>query len=62
MGGRKSFGADALIINSKMFAMLWLKKRFAVNLPKEPVAALVASGVGKRFVQRPGRLMRNGSL
>ena len=54
-GGRR-FGANALKVRGKIFAML-VRGEFVVKLPRERVAALVASGEGRHFATG-GRVMR----
>lgn len=54
----KGFGADALKVRGKIFAML-SQGRLVVKLPRLRVDALVASGDGERFdPRRDGRLMK----
>ncbi len=53
----KGFGASALKINDRIFAML-VGGRFVIKLPKERVDALVASGGGQRFDSGQGRPMK----
>jgi hypothetical protein len=54
----RGFGADALKMHGKIFAML-AGGRLVVKLPRQRVDALVASGEGERFdPRRDGRLMR----
>jgi hypothetical protein len=53
------FGADALKVNKKIFAMLASEQRFVVKLPRARVDALVAAGLGERFdPRRNGRVMK----
>lgn len=55
----KGFGADALKVRGKIFAML-SQGRLVVKLPRQRVDALVASGEGERFdPRRDGRVMKN---
>src|SRR5262245_52870462 len=57
-GARKGFGASALQVNGKIFAML-ANGRLVVKLPRQRVDALVAAGAGERFdPRRDGRLMK----
>ena len=56
--GRKGFGASALQVNGKIFALLSSRQQFVVKLPKQRVALLVASAVGKPFDPGHGRLMK----
>ena len=56
---KSGFGANALKINKKIFAMLASDDRFVVKLPRARVDALVAGGQGERFDPRHnGRAMR----
>jgi|KBSMisStaDraftv2_1062788.scaffolds.fasta_scaffold656504_1 hypothetical protein len=52
------FGAAALKVNEKIFAMVSSGGQFVVKLPKERVEALVASGAGERFDADRGRPMK----
>ena len=54
----KGFGSGALKVNGKIFAMSSLKGEFVVKLPKTRIDELLASGMGKRFEPRPGRVMK----
>src|SRR5579871_6393262 len=55
---KRTFGAAALRVHKKIFAML-VKGKLVVKLPKSRVDALVASGDGERFDPRgDGRLMK----
>ena len=56
--GKKGFGASALQVNGKIFAMLSSAGNFVVKLPKQRVEALEASGIGERFDPGHGRLMK----
>ena len=49
---QRGFGANALKVNKKIFAMLASDDRFVVKLPRARVDALVASGFGERFDPR----------
>ena len=51
------FGASALKVNNKIFAMLW-KGRLVVKLPRERVDTLIAAGDGQCFDPGHGRLMK----
>ncbi len=53
-----AFGASALKVNNKIFAMLSSRGEFVVKLPQQRVDALVAAGTGERFASGPGRLMK----
>lgn len=58
VGGRQPFGASALKVHGKVFAML-SSGRLTLKLPAERVTALLATGVGERFDPRhDGREMR----
>lgn len=48
-GGTKGFGAGALKVNGRIFAMVSSKAEFVVKLPKERVDQMVDSGKGERF-------------
>jgi hypothetical protein len=52
-----AFGADALKIDNRMFAML-VRGRLVVKLPRSVVHDLVASGAGTRFDANRGRPMK----
>jgi|ERR671930_732228 hypothetical protein len=54
---RRGFGADALKVNGRIFAML-SHDRLVVKLPRRRVEELVDAGVGERFDPGHGRLMR----
>ena len=54
----RGFGRGALTVKGKIFAMLSSRGEFVVKLPGDRVAALVASGSGKRFASGPGRVMK----
>jgi hypothetical protein len=53
----KGFGAAALKVNNKIFAML-VKGQLVVKLPRQRVDALIAAGTGTRFDPGHGRLMK----
>ena len=53
------FGASALKVNNKIFAMLW-QGRLVVKLPRERVDTFIAAGDGQRFNPGHGRLMKEG--
>jgi hypothetical protein len=55
--GARTFGSNGLKVNGKLFA-LFTQGTLVVKLPKDRVAALVASGVGKPFDPGHGRLMK----
>jgi hypothetical protein len=54
---RRAFGAGALKVNGKIFAMP-VRGTLVVKLPRARVAALVQSGAGEYFDPGHGRLMR----
>lgn len=55
----KGFGASALKVDDKIFAMLASDGEFVVRLPRQRVDALVASGAGGRFdPRRNGKVMK----
>jgi len=56
--GTRAFGAEALHVGGKIFALL-TRDRLVVKLPRQRVDALVATGEGERFdPRRDGRLMK----
>ena len=55
---KKGFGASALQVNGKIFAMIDSKGCFVVKIPKARVDALENSGTGKRFDAGKGRPMK----
>lgn len=55
---KKGFGASALQVNNKIFAMLSSKGEFVVKLPRARVDELIAAKKGKRFDPGHGRLMK----
>jgi hypothetical protein len=55
--GVRKFGSNGLKANGKLFA-LFTQETLVVKLPKDRVAALVASGQGKQFDPGHGRLMK----
>jgi hypothetical protein len=55
---KKGFGASALKVKGKIFAMPASKGEFVVKLPRERVDELVASKMGKRFDLGHGRVMK----
>jgi TfoX/Sxy family transcriptional regulator of competence genes len=55
--GARKFGSNGLKVDGKLFA-LFTQGTLIVKLPKDRVAALVASGVGKQFDPGHGRLMK----
>ncbi len=57
-GKKKGFGAGALSVRGRIFAMLSSRNRFVVKLPSEQVDALVAAGIGTRFEAGRGRPMK----
>ncbi len=54
---QKGFGALALKVQNKIFAML-VEGKLVVKLPKHRVEALIASGAGERFDHRRTRVGR----
>lgn len=56
-GGQK-FGADALKVRGKIFAMISSRNHLVVKLAKERVDALVAARVGEHFDPGHGRVMK----
>ncbi len=56
-GREGRFGAHALKVDGKIFAML-AQGRLVVKLPRARVDALVEAGAGERFDPGHGRLMR----
>jgi hypothetical protein len=55
--GAKKFGSNGLKVDGKLFT-LFTQGTLIVKLPKDRVAALVSSGVGKPFDPGHGRLMK----
>ncbi len=53
----KRFGASALKVNGKIFAML-VNGELVVKLPRSRVDALIAAGAGRRFATGQGRPMK----
>ena len=56
-GPMNAFGATALKVNGKIFAML-VKGKLVVKLPRQRVDALITAGAGERFDPGHGRLMK----
>lgn len=56
--GKKGFGASALKVGGKIFAMVSSDGAFVVKLPKGRVDELEAAGQGRRFDPGHGRLMK----
>jgi hypothetical protein len=56
--GGKGFGAGALKVDGKIFAMISSKGTFVVKLPKARVDELVRAGQGAYFDPGHGRLMK----
>jgi len=54
----KTFGANALKVNNKIFAMLSSRTEFVLKLPRSRVEALIAAGQGRSFETAPGRAMK----
>lgn len=58
-GSRRGFGASALKVDDRIFAMLASGDEFVLKLPRPRVDALVAAKEGKRFdPRRNGKLMK----
>ena len=57
VGHTRGFGANALKIDGRIFAML-AHERLVVKLPRARVDELVANGTGLRFDPGHGRIMR----
>ncbi len=57
-GRKKGFGASALAVRGRIFAMLASGDRFVVKLPKTRVEELVAAGAGAPFDSGRGRVMK----
>ncbi|MHB8574773.1 MAG: hypothetical protein ACYDCQ_05520 [Dehalococcoidia bacterium] len=55
---KRGFGAAALRVNNKIFAMLSSRGEFVVKLPRGRVDALIVAGDGERFDPGHGRLMK----
>ena len=55
---RQGFGAGALKVNGKIFAMMSPRAQFVVKLPKARVDELVNDAIGERFEPGPGRIMK----
>src|SRR5258707_4595378 len=55
---KKGFGASALKINNKIFAMLSSKHEFVIKLSADRVNDLISQGKGARFDPGHGRLMK----
>ena len=56
--GGNGFGASALKVGGRIFAMMSSKGKFVVKLPKERVDALVTARKGAYFDSGHGRLMK----
>jgi hypothetical protein len=56
-GVRRAFGAEALKVNGKIFAMP-VKGRVVLKLPKERVTSLIAAKRGEYFDPGHGRVMK----
>jgi hypothetical protein len=57
IGHTRGFGANALKVDGRIFAML-AHDRLVVKLPRTRVDELIASGLGERFDPGHGRLMK----
>jgi hypothetical protein len=57
-GAKKAFGATALKVNGKIFAMVSSADEFVVKLPRKRVDELEALGIGRKFDPGHGRLMK----
>jgi TfoX/Sxy family transcriptional regulator of competence genes len=55
--GTRKFGSNGLKVNGKLFA-LFTQDTLVVKLPKDRVAELVASAIGKPFDPGHGRMMK----
>jgi hypothetical protein len=55
---KRGFGASALKVDGRIFAMMSSRGGFVVKLPRERVEALERAGQGRRFDPGHGRLMR----
>lgn len=56
--GERGFGASALKVNGKIFAMQDSRQAFVVKLPRRRVDDLIASGQGQPFDAGKGRPMK----
>ena len=56
--GGKGFGATALKLDGKIFAMLSPRQEFVVKLSRERVAQLVSAGRGRPFQAAKGKAMK----
>jgi hypothetical protein len=57
LAGGRGFGANALKVDGRIFAML-TRDRLVVKLPRVRVDELVLEGVGERFDPGHGRIMK----
>ena len=57
MGATRKFGADALKVHGKIFAMI-SHGRLVVKLPRTRLDELLAAGAGERFDPGHGRVMK----
>jgi hypothetical protein len=61
-GGDKGFGAGALKVNGKIFAMISSKGNFVVKLPKDRVDDLAMRGAAERFDPGRRRIMKEWAV
>ncbi|HYK97258.1 MAG TPA: hypothetical protein VEU77_02580 [Candidatus Acidoferrales bacterium] len=54
----EGFGGGALTVGGRIFAMRSARGDYVVRLPRDRVAALIASGDGKAFDAGRGRVMK----
>lgn len=56
--GGRGFGANALKVDGKIFAMISSAEQFVVKLPAARVDEMVRSGMGRHFDARRGKRMK----